>query len=1039
MRPTGCWCPGPDSRLRRGVILPAVATLLVCVGAELATAASLEDVPLPGGTRAIAAVLGVTQAPDRARLLPELTRLVHAPGGGRSTEARALQEQLLQYFETVDRFQAALAAEGTGLTLATAGHKDNRKRLTALLDLIGLEIVERKNTLAVEPSREPGAAARQLILGALGIDAATLANRLNGGGAVQVEISTEMVPVPLTAAFWERTVFDRPVPPDRLFAALMSDRRAALLACGLASLDESTLQYFAGNPQLVKRIYAGFPGVFCAFARGLRIVDGRLETPGGVQATPLWEAAVDEKVTHPDRFVERMFGRTNARLAYLFDTIAHLDEPRARFALGFWIDDRDVRLERFRTLARLVEGAYHSWDIELRPSQRMPYDVAMLLNRVAVTTSGAPVAPAGRAFWTRALVARRATDGSDLQNVNVDKDSAVDAAYLVEQLALGVETDRSERIGAFLYAQRVFHNSPQAAYSDVIVAVRAFFRQPMLVLALERMGIVEADAYAAIARLTTSFSTLGRADAFAAFGQTQSALALVARLRLARVITPATATTLVRSLAASAETTRDSKRGDVLNWLRKTLADAIGLSSEDIEGSLVRALAGAGSTGPGAAPITVVWEDRRYTLDLAAGEVKRIQQARQRYNAPTLNQALTFIDAVERITAKPGSLPDLQAAAAALETAASSLRPEPVTPAGLHKRADPQALVARTLEKLTRIRTPGDFEKVPQTVEPLTTLADELLTDSLMALVYAVSIPARDATTLPRGSVARRHDFGFQLPLDEQRRREPWRMPSVEPQAGVPWHVSGSMLGLDVGLAMLALRRLSDTMVDAPTLSANETKTLARAVTLANPFDLGNEERDLITAAIARGRERVRGLAARPDDLDAVAGEARLDGLRRRQLQWVLREEPARVLDYLSLAELLVLGGPSKAIRLDVWGSTAMPFGGCMCTSFELPLWNTYTGRISVGLLGSRLADLNFRVAELTAEAGLPAAVIPSILDVAMQELIDQVRMMDDDDWLTLVRTAQSVTRERLEDYAAGLTVAGGPLVPAGSLGPRKP
>jgi hypothetical protein len=308
-----------------------------------------------------------------------------------------------------------------------------------------------------------------------------------------------------------------------------------------------------------------------------------------------------------------------------------------------------------------------------------------------------------------------------------------------------------------------------------------------------------------------------------------------------------------------------------------------------------------------------------------------------------------------------------------------------------------------------------------------------------MALAYAASIPTRDETAFPRGSVSRRHDFGLMMQLEEPRHREPWRLPSVDPQAGVPWHVSGSILGMDVGLAVLGLRRLSDSMVEAPTLSANEAKTLARSVTLTNPFALGNVARDHVAAAIARGRDRVRRLASNPEDFDALAREVRLDGLHRRERRWVLRENPDRLMDYLSLAELLMAGRPAKDLDLDAWGAAGLALNGCLCTQFELPMWNTYTGRISVGLLGARLADLTLRVAELTAEAGLPAAVTPALLQAAMQDLIDDVRMFDDDDWLTLMRTAQRLTRERLEDYASALTASGGPLVPAEGPITRKP
>ena len=46
-----------------------------------------------------------------------------------------------------------------------------------------------------------------------------------------------------------------------------------------------------------------------------------------------------------------------------------------------------------------------------------------------------------------------------------------------------------------------------------------------------------------------------------------------------------------------------------------------------------------------------------------------------------------------------------------------------------------------------------------------------------------------------------------------------------------------------------------------------------------------------------------------------------------------------------------------------------------------------------------------------------------------MQDFIDDVKPTDDGDWLTLVRRARTVPRDRVEDYIAAAT-ATGPLVP---------
>ena len=77
----------------------------------------------------------------------------------------------------------------------------------------------------------------------------------------------------------------------------------------------------------------------------------------------MWEAVVGEKVTRPEAFISKLYETSEGRLAYLFDTIGELDPPRRAFALGLWITNASVRLERFKTLASSGIGAYRDWHL----------------------------------------------------------------------------------------------------------------------------------------------------------------------------------------------------------------------------------------------------------------------------------------------------------------------------------------------------------------------------------------------------------------------------------------------------------------------------------------------------------------------------------------------------------------------------------------------------------------------------------------------------------------------------------------------------
>jgi hypothetical protein len=97
--------------------------------------------------------------------------------------------------------------------------------------------------------------------------------------------------------------------------------------------------------------------------------------------------------------------------------------------------------------------------------------------------------------------------------------------------------------------------------------------------------------------------------------------------------------------------------------------------------------------------------------------------------------------------------------------------------------------------------------------------------------------------------------------------------------------------------------------------------------------------------------------------------------------------------------------------------------------------WWNLTGRPQLGLLATTVADLHLHVAVTLRDLGLPAGIARHVLGAAVQDYIDEVRPSDNEDWLTLVRAAQGVPRDRIEDYVAAIT-ADGPLVPDTPPGP---
>jgi hypothetical protein len=286
------------------------------------------------------------------------------------------------------------------------------------------------------------------------------------------------------------------------------------------------------------------------------------------------------------------------------------------------------------------------------------------------------------------------------------------------------------------------------------------------------------------------------------------------------------------------------------------------------------------------------------------------------------------------------------------------------------------------------------------------------------------------------GNVAARHDFGLKEAQEERRIRAPWAVPNDEAGIGVTWHVAGSLLGLDIGLAALSLRQtVTERVPVQPSLDDNEQAGFAESVVLTSARDLTDDDRDVIAAAIGASRARVSALVSDPAALNRWLTDARIDEWRVQAIAWMAAREPDHVAAMLSLADLFWLtpGSVSRSPRLFAWGASTLSTTGSPILQFPLAQpWSSVTGREGAGFVASRMTDLKLRIAERLAELRLPAALMRDVLAAATTDFITDATPVQRDDWITLAWQAQQIPPSRIEDYIATLT-ASGPLVPIDS------
>ena len=174
---------------------------------------------------------------------------------------------------------------------------------------------------------------------------------------------------------------------------------------------------------------------------------------------------------------------------------------------------------------------------------------------------------------------------------------------------------------------------------------------------------------------------------------------------------------------------------------------------------------------------------------------------------------------------------------------------------GLAYDVDPAEAEYRRLRAIRRRQGGSTLE------EALASGADRepRLAAALTDLAYAAALGPAEGAPAASEDVARRHDFAFDEPPTLGGPRPEWMLPREVTGPGQRWHAQGALLGLDVALARLALRRLETEVPPVPLLSAADRRAFAEGAVLVRGTALDDTTRDRIAEALRRGRARLGG------------------------------------------------------------------------------------------------------------------------------------------------------------------------------------
>ena len=490
--------------------------------------------------------------------------------------------------------------------------------------------------------------------------------------------------------------------------------------------------------------------------------------------------------------------------------------------------------------------------------------------------------PGTAAFWTLAF-----GDGDpDRERAAATDGPRVDFTWLCEQIFTGGQAVVRGPYQQVLFASRRIDRLTPDTVRDAVVATRAVAEYPALSGALERARLTSIPVFAAAARRASALSSIGdERHAAVALAQYQGALATVTRGRAKGSIDQRQAAELIAALSAIETDVRGDYGGKIVEWIigavamvhssrpgpHVTTGTGGGDASQESQGSMTSSLDADVLellAGPHAPPTDVVeWEGTRYRVDPASGEAARLRRLLGESSAPSLSAAASLVAGARIFEGPALTRTALAGQTGALEAALQAASCDST------QRWHADDLVARcrdVLGALTRAAQSGDTKSAGRLAPRLRLLADSLLARGLLELTYAAALGQPDGAAILAADAASRHEFGFDLPGFG--RFGAWRRPAAGADRIRDWHVTGSILGLDVALAPQSLARLSTRPPAArPTLNDEDRRVLIETVPLMNAADLEAPDHQALVTALHRGRERAAALRSGAD-VEAAAG-----------------------------------------------------------------------------------------------------------------------------------------------------------------------
>ena len=984
----------------------ALGTLLMFganAGAQTAAAppgsAPWGTVLVPGGFSALGQATQLSGPAEDWRTIPLIIELSFAGlDGVRYTRNISVYGALLR---KLHRLATAISPDRT---VSLADRQNRRAEFDDLLETLGLEYDSTARRVRLRGSGE--VLATSTLLEAAGLVPRDLLIRLNAGEKVSVATVDSNAPLPLGAAYWEGRFEPAPPPHDLLFA-ILSSREMSSLYYGLLGLDDETLLSVQADARLAASLVR-HALVLPAVADALRIERGQVVPPGGAGIASAWQDLIGERLDRPSEFVEDLLRADEGRLAHFYRTLWALPTPTVHWIVGGHAEQGN----RSRALRRAYDAfsaPLQGWraDAMIPPPAFGPDEV---LAALSIRNDGTMAGPLASGFWRKVFESSDWPSAPEREMTRIDS-TAVDAAGLLG-LVCPAACDR-DRLGVVTLIQHEFPDPPATLPPQLFAVGRSRLRYPTLALEIERMRLGEASSYAALGSLASRIDDLDGAPRALALVQYQSAIVLLARLRAVGAPVAFVAEHL-RALSAL-PVTRNGFEGGLVRWMVRLFTVT---KEESLNYAAARMLAGQEwlSAGP-----AFEWEGLTYRVDIAATETARIREALANFTANTLEDAAALLRLSDEMPNRVAAGETEAFVAAVGETLAAATDVTSVWWAGV-------PIQFESFSELASIGRNRSFDKraVERSVVSLRAAADLAGADALASLVYALALRNVEGELALSRELPRRHHL-VPAPLSGSRATA-WAVPTERyPDRGTRY-ISGSLLAMDVGIPLLAARRLAASRPSTePNMSPVLATGLLRTAVLTAPWTIRSEDLTTMQEAHARGTALVEKWTTNGNGSDHIT-EAGLAGARAGWLRWSARrgDRPRHVDDLTGLVRL----GGLQPVRRTSWGAAQSPTA-CLCEAIPALALHAQSRPRDPEAVATTFVEASIRVALELRQRDAPAALAPGVLMLVMSDVIDSALLPHPTDSRGLIAAVERIPSLRFDDYIAAVA-ARGPLVRIG-------